>query len=195
VSETLLSHYADHLPSLEQRYMVALPVLRIEGCRMISLTCRHPGNEVLDLYKALPPSRNAGGSRRPLPCSGRRRPVSRPIAAKVLDRPDLLDEITQWIGDEPAFIEPWSVGGYERDLAVALDVPVYGPSPDLWPLGFKSAGRHLMRRAGVNIPIGIEDLHTIGEGVEAIERIRAARPDVPAVVVKHDDSGAGDGKR
>jgi len=45
----------------------------------------------------------------------------------------------------------------------------------------------------VPTPIGREDVRTTDDVIAAILAIRAERPDVPAVVIKHDDSGAGDG--
>jgi hypothetical protein len=68
-----------------------------------------------------------------------------------------------------------------------------GTDPSLWPLGFKSAGRRLFREASVPVPPGFEDLSSVSAVVEAIDRLRAAEPDTKAVVLKHDDSGAGDG--
>ena len=60
-------------------------------------------------------------------------------------------------------------------------------------MAFKSAGRKLFHRAGVPVPLGREDLHTVDDVAATAEWIRATRPGVAAVVVKHDDSGAGDG--
>ena len=49
------------------------------------------------------------------------------------------------------------------------------------------------RRAGIPTAPGFEDLTTIADAVDAIEKLRMAEPDLPAVILKHDDSGAGDG--
>ena len=43
------------------------------------------------------------------------------------------------------------------------------------------------------VPLGREDVHGIDDVAAAAEWIRASRPSATAVVVKHDDSGAGDG--
>ena len=83
----------------------------------------------------------------------------------------------------------------QREVAVAerLQLPIDGPDPDLWHLGFKSAGRRLFTEAGVPSPAGREDVRTIDQVVAAIAEIRARRPNATGVVVKIDDSGAGDG--
>ncbi len=105
----------------------------------------------------------------------------------------MLDTLGRIIAGRPAFIEPWNVTGNEVKLALALGVPINGCDPVLWPMGFKSAGRKLMREAGVPVPHGVEDVTTISGVMEAIAAIRAARPQCAGVVVKHDNSVAGDG--
>ena len=68
-----------------------------------------------------------------------------------------------------------------------------GTSPALWPLGFKSAGRRLFAEAGVPSPTGTEDVRSIDDVVNAATAIRMVHPAAAGVVVKLDDSGAGDG--
>lgn len=109
----------------------------------------------------------------------------RPIAAKLLDRPDLLDAITEWIGEDPAFIEPWNVAEPERQLALRLGLPVNGSAPDLWPLGFKSAGRKLFSDADVPTPPGqaLAAAHLLGQrgalGRVGIDFVTARSQDGP----------------
>lgn len=194
VSESLLSHYADRIPSLEHRYLLATFVAgRIPSCEVIYVSSRKPGPEVIDYYTSLLPPR--GPSDPPhrvrfVECDDG---TLRSVAARLLDHPGLLDELRAIVGGRPALIEPWNVTEHEVALALALDIPINGTDPALRPLGFKSAGRRLFREAGVPVPLGVEDVHTVADVVRAVEAIRAARPGVGGVVIKHDDSGAGDG--
>ncbi len=155
VGESLLSHYADRIPSLEHRYLIAMLMLwRIEACEMIMLSTTPPGDEILDYYRSLvPPERSEGMQRRfhhvAVPDTS-----SRAIAAKVLDRPDILDRVGDMIGDRPAYIVPWNVTDDEVAVAMRLGIPIDGTDPNLWPIGFKSAGRKLFREAGVPVPAG-----------------------------------------
>ena len=194
VGESMLSHYADRIPSLEHRYLLAALMLgRIPGCEMIYLSCADPGDDMIDYYASLGASGQGDGIR------SRFRPVvvpdrsARSVAAKLLDRDDVVDQLKEMIGDRPAFIEPWNVTAAEEEVAVRLGVPINGTPPDLWPLGFKSAGRKLFRRTGVPTPYGHEDVRTVDDVVAAVVDIAVARPDAPGAVIKHDDSGAGDG--
>ena len=115
------------------------------------------------------------------------------IAAKLLDRPDLLQMLRMSFAGRPVFIEPWNVTDREVEVALRLQAPIDGTAPDLWPLGYKSAGRRLLADTGVPVPVGREDVRTVDEVVAAIAAVRAARPTAPGVVIKHDNSGAGDG--
>lgn len=191
VGEGLLSHYGSRLHALEHRFLVGLFMLRMPATRLVYICSREPAAEVIDHYFSLLPADIEARERFHLVIIDD--PSPRAVATKLLERPDLIDDIRAWIGNDPAFIEPWNVAEAERELALRLGLPIMGSHPDVWPLGFKSAGRKLFRDAGVPIPAGIEDLTTVADAVDAIERLRAAAPEIPAVILKHDDSGAGDG--
>ena len=191
-----LRHYAHRLPALEHRFLVEiLQLARVEACTLVFVFCQAPDAEVIDYYfSLLPPETSARV--RPRICtvvvpddSGR------PIAAKLLDRPDLLDHIRDCIGGRPAFIEPWNVTGDEVAVAVRLQAPVNGTAPELWPLGFKSSGRRLFAAAGIPTPSGSEGVRTAEDLRRAIAGLRKAHPGLAAAVVKLDNSVSGDGNQ
>ena len=72
-------------------------------------------------------------------------------------------------------------------------MPIHGSHPRLLRYGHKSVGRRLFREVGVPCPPGVEDVSTPGDIVQAIARLRRDDPALAGVVVKLDDSGAGDG--
>lgn len=195
VSESLLSHYGDRIPSLEHRYLNAIVIAgRIQACEMVYVSTRAPLPEVVDYYLALLPEAVRVSTKARLriievPDDG----SSRSVAARLVDRPDLIAAIREHIGGRPALIEPWNVTEHEVNLALALEVPINGTAPGLRPLAFKSAGRRLFAAAGVPYPLGREDVRTIDHVVDAVGTIAHQRPLVGGVVIKHDDSGAGDG--
>jgi hypothetical protein len=195
VSESLLSHYGDRIPSLEHRYLNAIPVLgRIATCEFIYVSTRAPLPEVVEYYLALLPESVRDDARHRLrivevPEDG----TPRSVAGRLADRPDLLEAIRGEIAGRPAFIEPWNVTEAEVRLALALEVPINGTAPELRPLAFKGAGRRLFRDAGVPLPLGREDVRTTEDVVAAVRWIGRQRPLLGGVVIKHDDSGAGDG--
>lgn len=194
LGETILSHYGARVPALEHRYLAAFFILhRIPSCEMIYVSTEPPGEEVLDYYVSLLPAVSREDVR------GRFHHVAVPdhsahsVAEKLLARPDLVAGIRARIGDRPAFLEPWNVTAAEAELALALGVPVNGSRPELWPLGFKSAGRKLFRVCGVPVAAGREDIRSLDEAVAAILAMRLEEPRLRGVILKHDDSAAGDG--
>lgn len=194
VGESLLSHYADRIASLEHRYLIAaLMLARIESCELVFLGCAAPSDSIVDYYASLVPRDRQASMRKRLRVVEVQDRSPRSVAAKLLDRPDLIEELRASFGDRPVFIEPWNVTACEVELALRLGAPIMGTAPDLWHLGFKSAGRKLFRDAGVPVPYGWEDVRTVDDVVAACLDVQRARPQAPGVVIKHDDSGAGDG--
>lgn len=194
VSESLLSHYRHRVPSLEHRYLNALVVPgRIESCEIVYVSTRAPLPEVLDYYVELVPAAKRDATRERITIFEVDDGTARSVATRLLDRPDLVARIREHVGARPAFIEPWNVTEAEVNLAVALDMPINGTAPELRPLAFKSAGRRLFADAGVPVPFGREDVRRTDDVIDAVHAIRANRADAPGIVIKHDDSGAGDG--
>ena len=196
VAGSLLGHYAERLLQLEHRQLLqALALARVPGSRMIFVTSLRPSPEVVDYYLSLLPRRQRRDVRArlhflevPDP-----RPVS--VSAKLLDRPDLVAELRHLVRGRVAYIDPWNVTDDEGRIAHLLGLPLNGTPAQLWPLGFKSSGRRILRAVGVPVPLGFEDVRSADDVVAAVEEIARRRPGAPAVVVKTDNSGAGDGNR
>ena len=195
VGESLLSHYGDRIPALEHRYLLALLVLNRIACDLVLVVCQAPTDDVLDYYFSLLPPERRASARARLHVLEVPDLSTRSVAEKLLDRPDLVEELRAVIAGRPAFIEPWNVTDHEVAVAVELGTPINGSSPHLWPLGFKSAGRRLFKEAGVPVAAGCEDVRTVDDVLDAVAAVRKARPHAPGIVIKHDDSGAGDGNQ
>ena len=193
LSESLLAHYGERIPAMEHRYLNASLMLNRIDTDIVFVCSIHPGPEVLEYYRSLVPADVAARMRAKVHVVAVDDPSPRPLAEKLLDRPDLLAEVRRLVGGRTAVIEPWNVTEPEVAVALELGLPINGSAPDLRSEAFKSAGRRLFHRARVPVPLGREDVHQVDDVAAAAEWIRASRPDVAAVVIKHDDSGAGDG--
>lgn len=194
VSATLLAHYAGRIAPLEHRYLLGMLMLpRIPGAEFVFVTCGAPGAAELDYYLRLVPERARADVARRLTVLEVPEVGDAPVAAKLLSHLDLLVRLRDCVDGRPAFLEPWNVGIEEVAIALALQVPIRGTLPGLRWLGFKSAGRRLFAAAGVPMPYGVEDVHSVDEVVQAIGDIARVRPAAAGVVVKLDDSVAGDG--
>jgi hypothetical protein len=196
IADSLLAHYADRLPALEQRYLLAVALLaRIPTCEMVLVCSAAPTPDVLDQHFGDLPADVRDDCRRRFHLLDVGDTTPRSLTAKLVGRPDLLARLRDLVDGRPAYIEPWNVTDAEVRLAEAIGVPVNGTSPELWHLGAKSSGRRLFREAGVPVPEGVEDVRTVDGVRAAIDVVRERRSGAPGVVVKLDDSAAGDGNR
>ena len=101
----------------------------------------------------------------------------RPLSAKLLERPRLLDRIRWAIPDiERCHLVPYVSTELEQAVGDALGIPVHGADPALAYLGTKSGSRELFERAGVQHPLGVERITGRADAVKAIARLRAAKP-------------------
>src|SRR4029450_8898827 len=191
MGESLLSHYATRIPALEHRYLVtSLMLHRIETCELVFLTCQAPDSRVLDYYASLLPRAQRGSARTRFRLAVVPDDSPRPIAAKLLDRPDLMAALRVSFANGPAFSEPWTVTQREVEVAERLQVPIDGPASNLWHLGFKSSGRRLFMEAALPLPAGREDIRTVNQLLAAIVEIRKQRPSARGAVVELGHTGA-----
>src|SRR5215217_4774644 len=118
----------------------------------------------------------------------------RPLAQKILERPELLARLRELVPDRRgAFIMPFNVRDHERDLALELDVPIYGVDHRFARYGIKSGCRGLFASAGVSHPPGANGLSSAVELADGLIALRQARPGLEAAVVKLDDAVYGEG--
>src|SRR4029450_8594065 len=186
VSESILSHYGDRIPSLEHRYLTAVLIVgRITDCHTVIVLSRLPDPAIIENYLQLVPADERASARSRTTLIEVQDGTNRSVAAKLLDRPDLLDQIRTTVGDRPALIEPWNVTENEVQLALALGVPINGSNPRVRGLCLKRERRRLLPRAGVPVPFGVEDVRSVDDVVPAVRAIRDARPAAPGVVIKH----------
>ncbi len=194
VGESLLSHYADRVVALEHRYLVAALMLgRIRSCEMVILVSKAPDPALMDYYISLLPADAQDSAKGRLHIQEVRGDGARSIAGKLLDSPELIDELRHRVHDRPAVIEPWNVTEAEVEVACRLGIPINGTPPHLRNQAFKSAGRRLCQAAGVPVPLGREDVQSVDDILAAIQELRSERPGLKGVLIKHDDSGSGDG--
>ncbi len=118
----------------------------------------------------------------------------RALATKLLDHPEGLDRIRDAIGGrDDGYILTFNVTPWERTIAERLEVPLYGPSPELVSLGSKSGSRRVAREAGVPVLPGYEDLFSVAEVGDAISRLQRDVPEIAAVVMKLNNGFSGQG--
>ncbi len=178
----------------EERFLFLLLLLRQPRARLIYLTSQAIHPSIIDYYLAQMPGVVPSHARRRLfllaPFDG----SPQPLSAKLLARPKLLAEIRSLIPDpNRAHLITYNTTTLERDLALRLGIPMFGADPKYFPLGTKSGCRRLFEEEGVSHPFGIENLSTPDEVVDALCRMRAARPEVRQALVKLNEGVSGEG--
>ena len=102
VGESLLSHYAERLAALEHRYLlVQLMPNRIPGCEVLFVCSELPTADVVDYYGTLVGADAAARMRTRVSSVVVPDRSARSLAAKLLDRPDILTELRSQIGERP----------------------------------------------------------------------------------------------
>jgi hypothetical protein len=176
----------------EERLLCYLLVLRERSTRVVYLTSTEVDPAIVEYYLSFLP--HPEEARRRLAMISVGDPSPRPLTEKLLERPDLLEDIRSAAADpDVVFILPFNVTPLEERLAEVLSIPVYGADPCLAGHGSKSGARRLARRAGVPVLEGAEDLRSVSELETAVERLLSRRPDARAVVVKLDNGFSGQG--
>ena len=178
----------------EERYLFLLFLLRQPRAELIYVTSQPIEPSIVDYYLGLLPGVVASHARRRLHLVTPRDASVRPLAAKLLERPRLLERIRTLVGDpEVAHLIPFNTTSLERDLSLRLGIPMYGADPKHAVLGTKTGSRSLFAEAGVRHPEGREGLRSREELAEAVRSIISSRPDAEALVVKLEEGVAGFG--
>src|SRR5712691_416631 len=178
----------------EERLLFLLIRLRNPRARMVFVTSQPVHPFVLEYYfqflAGIPGSH--ARARLTLLCAYDASPRS--LTEKILERPRLLQRIRDGIADlSRAYLTVFNSTVLERKLAVLLDIPLNGVDPNLIHLGTKSGSRKVFREAGVELPLGTEDVRTEHDVVNALQDLKARRPGLRRAVVKLNDSFSGEG--
>jgi hypothetical protein len=180
--------------ALEERLLCLLLMLRDPDLRIVYVTSTPLAPAIIDYYLLLLPRTLRRSARERLLVVSAGDDSSRPLSEKLLERPRVLKEIRRSIpAHELSHLVPYATSHLERDLALALDAPIYGADPRHRDLGTKSGSRRLFAQARVPHPLGVERVSGTAEVIGAIGRLRAMKPQITHVVLKLDEGTSGDG--
>lgn len=182
------------LQAYEERFLFLLLLLRQPRARLVYVTSQAVNPSIVDYYLDLLPGVIPSHARRRLflvsPLDG----SASPLSQKLLERPRLLARIRELVADrDRAHLVPFNTTELERDLALALDIPMYGADPKFFHHGTKTGCRRLFAELGVRHPLGSENLVGIGDLVGALRSLRAEQPAVAKAIVKLNEGVSGEG--
>jgi hypothetical protein len=187
---TVMSRHREGVWVLEERGLFWILAMRQPWVRVVAVTRRPVDPVTVEYYLSLLPDPEDARARLTL-ISLDDASDTRPLAALVLDRPEVVDRLRAAVGDDPtaAMVMPFNVTEQEQDLALAIGAPIYGIEHRFARYGRKSEGRRLFGDVGVACAPGVEDVRSADDVAAAIATLRPSGE----VVVKLDDSVYGEG--
>jgi hypothetical protein len=178
----------------EERQLSMLMLLRYPRTRVVFVTSTPVADSVVDYYLHLLAGIPGTHARQRLTLLSAHDASTCSLTAKILERPRLLARLRAAIGDPAlAHLSVFNATELERDLALALDIPLYACDPALAHWGSKSGGRRAFRLAGVALPDGAEDLASLDQAAEALAALKARTPSLRRAVLKLNDGFSGEG--
>jgi pheganomycin biosynthesis PGM1-like protein len=178
----------------EERLLFLLIRLRNPRGRMVYITSQPIHPMILEYYFQFLAGVPASHARARLTLLCAHDSSPRSLTEKILERPRLLERIRAGIHDRSrAYLTVFNSTVLERKLAVLLGIPLNGVDPKLTHLGSKSGSRKVFREAGVDLPVGTEDLRSEHEVENALLDLREKRPGIRRAVIKLNDSFSGEG--
>ena len=178
----------------EERLLFTLIRLAHPAARVVYITSQPIHAETLEYYLQHLPGVPLGRAKERLLvlCVGDA--SSKPLTAKILERPRLIERIRRWMGrPERTYLTVYNSTPLERRLAVELGVPLNSVDPGLLWIGSKTGSRAVFTEAGVDHPRGRSDLRSRDDVVGALEALVAETPGLRKAVVKLNESFAGEG--
>lgn len=178
----------------EERLLSSLFELRDPNLKLTYVTSSPVAAQTIDYYLSMLPGRVRRSARCRLALVALGDRSERPLTEKLLKHPDALERIRLSIPDRRlSHLVPYNATELERDLALALDIPMYGADPSHARLGTKSGSREMFELAGVPHPLGVAHIASRAEATQAVCDLRAAKPELLELVIKLDHGVSGEG--
>ena len=178
----------------EERMLCMLMLLRMPETRLTFVTSIPISPLIIDYYLHMLPGITSHHARSRLTLLSCYDAGNIPLTEKVLRRPRLISRIKKSINNgDPAHIMFFNVTEAEKELAVKLNLPIYGCDPALNYLGTKSGSRTIFKETGILTPNGFENINSVAEITEAIYQLKIAKPQLEKAVIKLNDGFSGDG--
>lgn len=178
----------------EERMLCMLMLLRMPRTRIIYVTSVSIDSTIIDYYLHLLPGITGYHARQRLTMFSCYDASEKSLTEKILDRPRLIKRIKDEIkNSELSHIATFNVTDYEKQLALALNVPIFGCKPQLWYLGTKSGSRELFKKLGILLPAGFENLKTENDIANALAKLKTDNPVLNKAVIKMNDGFSGEG--
>ena len=178
----------------EERLLFLLLLLRQPRLQIIYVTSLDIAPSIIDYYLGLLAGVIPGHARARLSLVATNDGSARPLSEKLLERPRLIERIRSLIPDPGlCHLVPYNTTSLERDVALLLDIPMYGADPHFLDFGTKTGCRRLFAGEGVPHPFGREEIDSLEAVIDALGQLRASKPKVVEALVKLNEGVSGEG--
>lgn len=178
----------------EERLLFLLILLSLPKTRVIFVTSEPIHPHIVDYYLQLLPGIPFSHARRRLEMFAAHDSSNKSLSQKILDRPALMRRVRKAIGNaKNTHLTVFNVTPVEKQLSVALGIPLLGPDPKHLHHGSKSGSRKLFKQAGVPLPDGFEDLKGAEDIFDATLELWKRNPGLKKVVIKINEGFSGEG--
>ncbi|WP_414542188.1 peptide ligase PGM1-related protein [Nostoc sp. CCY0012] len=177
----------------EERLLFSLMRLRNPRTRLIYVTSMPLHPSIIDYYLQLLPGIPFSHARNRLLLLSTYDSSLRPLTAKILERPRLLERIRQALRLEKSFMTCYNSTFLEAELSLRLNVPLYAAAPDLQNWGTKSGSRKIFAESKVPLPDGSPKVWNQEDLAEVACELWERQPTLQRIVVKLDEGISGEG--
>jgi len=178
----------------EERMLCMLMLLRMPETRLTFVTSIPISSLIIDYYLHMLPGITTEHAKSRLTLLSCYDAGSVPLTTKVLRRPRLIQRIKKSIiHDNAGHLIFFNVTEAEKELAVKLNLPIYGCDPALNYLGSKTGSRQLFKECGVNTPSGYENIISESDIIHTLFLLKKENPHLQKAVIKVNEGFSGDG--
>ncbi len=177
----------------EERLLFALIRLRNPETRLIYVTSQPLHPSIVDYYLELLPGIPSSHARDRLDLFSTYDSSLKPLSEKILARPRLMRRIKDKIKPDEAYMTCYNSTEWERDLSLALGLPLLAVNPDLLYWGTKGGSRQIFAECGLPLPDGSELTHDVAELSEVTAALWERQPDLKQIVIKLNEGFSGEG--
>ncbi|MEB3199561.1 MAG: peptide ligase PGM1-related protein [Synechococcaceae cyanobacterium] len=177
----------------EERQLFSLIRLRDPGVHMVYVTSKPLAELVVDAVLELLPGVPTSHARRRLHLFDTDDGSDRPLTAKLLERPALLQRLRERLRPGRSCMRCFVVTELEKQLSERLQVPLLGTDPALGHWGSKAGSRELFERCAVPLPAGSPLVHDLDALAEATATLWESQPQLRRCVVKLNEGFSGEG--
>ncbi|MGB5974882.1 MAG: hypothetical protein WBG38_16275 [Nodosilinea sp.] len=177
----------------EERLLFSLIRLRNPNTRLVYITSQPLHPSIIDYYLELLPGIPSSHARDRLTLFAAYDASRKPLSQKLLERPRLLERIRKAVDPQQAYMTCYNSTPWERDLSLALGLPLLALDPALLHWGTKSGSREIFRRCGIPHPIGSELVFSKDELATVTAEVWEQDPSLERMVIKLNEGFSGEG--